>query len=333
MDLTPRPQASTSTLKGYIPVAVKWINTQAQIDWAFVSDTQFTASFFDETIQQCMQRPLNLAFRPTTNIEALHACVRNHECLSPSAFVFHLSRCGSTLLAQMFAAVPQNFVLSEASPIDRILAAKRFNPNLSDQDHIAMLRAVVLSLGQKRRPELNRYIIKLDSWHISYVDLIQRAFPNVPWVFLYREPLEVLVSNLDQMAGRAMPGSPEHLPPNVALMDALTMPIEQYMSLVLADIFREALAHQKSQLGLFVNYQDLPLVALPKILEHFGIDGSEQELAQMQQKTKFHAKQPGETFSPDSARKQREASVAARHFSDLMLTPLYQQLEAIRWRP
>lgn len=333
MDLTPLVQVNAQRLKGYIPVAVKWINVQAQVDWAFVGDAKFTAPFFDETIQQCMSRPFNLAFRPKSSVEALHISAQSQDCLNPSAFIFHLSRCGSTLLAQMFAAVAQNFVLSEASPIDRILAAKHFNPELSDQDHIAMVRAVVLSLGQRRRPELNRYIIKLDSWHVSYIGLIQRAFPGVPWVFLYREPLEVLVSNLDQMAGRAMPGSAEHLPPNVDLMDALTMPIEQYVSLVLAHIFHEALAHQNSPCGLFVNYQDLPLVALPKILEHLCIEVSGEEMAQMQQQTQFHSKQRGENFSPDSVRKQREASAAARHFSDLMLNPLYQQLEEIRWRP
>ncbi len=333
MDLMSLQQISSAPLKGYIPVAVKWHSTQAQIDWAFVSDSQFTESFFDETIIRCMQRPLNLAFRPKTGVAALLASAQSQDCLSPSAFIFHASRCGSTLLAQMFAAVPRNFVLSEAPPLDRILAAKRFNPELSDLNHIEMLRAVVRSLGQRRRPELNRYIIKLDSWHISYFDLIQRAFPGVPWVFLYREPLEILVSNLDHMAGRAIPGSTEHLPPNVELLDALTMPLEQYVSLVLAHIFREALAQQNSPLGLFVNYQDLPFLALPKILAHFGIDSSAEELAQMQQQAQFHAKQPREKFSPDSARKQREASEAARHFSEMMLKPLYQQMETIRWRP
>ncbi len=332
MDLASAQRHSAPPLKGNIPVAVKWVGAQAHIDWAFVSDTQFTASFFDETIQQCMQRPLNLAFRPKTNVEALYAFAQSQDCLEPSAFIFHMSRCGSTLLAQMLAAVAQNLVLSEAPPIDRILAAKRSNPELSEHDHIAMLRAMVHSLGQRRRPELNRYIIKLDSWHVKHIDVIQRAFPGVPWVFLYRDPIEVLVSNLDQMAGAAMPGSAEHLPPNVNLLDALTMPIEQYVSLILANICREVLTHQNSPRSLFVNYQDMPHVALPKILQHFGIDAGADELAKMRQKTQFHAKQSKEKFAPDGQRKQRDATEVARHFSDQLLRPLYQQLESVRWR-
>ena len=316
-------------LTGYIPVAVRWVGAQVQIDWCLVGDTKFTASFFDETIGQCLKRPFNLAFRPQTNVEALIACAQELDCLSPSAFIFHMSRCGSTLLAQMFAAVPQNLVISEASPIDRILAAKRFHPELSEPHHIDMLRAMVLSLGQKRRPELNRFIIKFDSWHTAHLALIQRAFPDVPWVFLYRDPLEVLVSNLDQRAAAAMPGTTEHLPPGVDLMAALTMPIEHYISDLLAHICRQALIHQNNPLALFVNYQDLPHVALPKILQHFGIQPSDVELLQMQQQTRFHAKQPRETFSPDSERKRREASSAARYFSESIVLPLYRQLESV----
>ena len=319
---------SAKQLAGYLPIAVKWQEAHAQIDWCFVADTQFRAPFFSETVQQCLRRPFNLAFRPRTNIDALLACAQSLDCLNPTGFIFHMSRCGSTLLAQMFAAVAQNLVLSEAPPIDRILAAKRFNPNISEQEHVAVLRAMVLTLGQRRRPELNRSIIKFDSWHVSHLGLIQRAFPDVPWIFLYRDPLEVLVSNLDQLAGATSPGAGEHVPPGVDVLDALTMPVEQYVSLVLAHICRQALALQNNPLGLFVNYQDLPHVALPKILHHFGIQPSADEFAQMQQKTRFHAKQPSEAFNPDSERKQRDASPIARYFSDSLIMPLYLQLES-----
>ena len=41
--------------------------------------------------------------------------------LAPSLFLFHVSRCGSTLISQMLAALPQNVVISEAGPMDAIL--------------------------------------------------------------------------------------------------------------------------------------------------------------------------------------------------------------------
>ena len=39
-------------LTGYLPIGVKWVEAQAQIDWCLVADTTFTASFFSETIQR-----------------------------------------------------------------------------------------------------------------------------------------------------------------------------------------------------------------------------------------------------------------------------------------
>jgi hypothetical protein len=36
----------------------------------------------------------------------------------PDGFVFHMSRCGSTLVAQMLAVVPDHVVVSEAEPLD-----------------------------------------------------------------------------------------------------------------------------------------------------------------------------------------------------------------------
>ena len=38
--------------------------------------------------------------------------------IDPTGFIFHLARCGSTLVSQMLAALPEHIVLSEA-PADR----------------------------------------------------------------------------------------------------------------------------------------------------------------------------------------------------------------------
>jgi len=45
--------------------------------------------------------------------------------------------------------------------------------------------------------------VKLDSWHTIALPLFRRAFPAVPWVFLYATPVEVMVSQL-RMPGLQM---------------------------------------------------------------------------------------------------------------------------------
>ena len=45
---------------------------------------------------------------------------------------------------------------------------------------------VVAALGQPQHPEERALFLKLDAWHTLELPLLQRAFPGVPWVFLYR---------------------------------------------------------------------------------------------------------------------------------------------------
>jgi hypothetical protein len=52
---------------------------------------------------------------------------------------------------------------------------------------------MISALGQARSEVPDRYLIKLDAWHIRRLPLFRAAFPDVPWIFTYRDPAEVLV--------------------------------------------------------------------------------------------------------------------------------------------
>src|SRR2546430_2644461 len=123
----------------------------------------------------------------------------------PSGFIFHMSRCGSTLLTQMLAALAHNIVISEASPIDAVVRAPHVRPALSDDQHALWLRWMIGALGQPRSGNERHYFIKLDCWHTLALPLFRRAFPDVPWGFLYRDPVEVLVSQLRMPGPQIIP--------------------------------------------------------------------------------------------------------------------------------
>jgi hypothetical protein len=332
MDLIDR-HVSIAQMPGYMPIRSAWQQNQPLIDWAYLGDTRFTEPFFDDTIQRCLLLPFNQVFRPQTGIDALHELAASDQCLAPSAFIFHLSRCGSTLLSQMFAACESIHVISEASPIDRMLRADHRLNDLNPSTQIEWSRAMIRALGRKRLAPHQRYIIKFDAWHTSKIPLLQLAFPDVPWVFLYRDPLEVLVSNLNQRSGQMVPGAPSYLPPGVDLYQAMTMPVERYMALKLEEIMKAALAYVSASNGLLINYVDLPERALGLILQHFKIELSAQEYQAMTAATTRSAKQPSEKFVSDSAQKQASANELARHHSEVLLRPIYEQLEALRYRP
>jgi hypothetical protein len=97
--------------------------------------------------------------------------------LQPTCLIFHMSRCGSALVAQLLAALPQNVVLSEAGPADDALRAPYRIGGVSDGQSVAWLRGVVSALGQQPRPEDRHLFIKFDAWHTRDLPLIERAFP------------------------------------------------------------------------------------------------------------------------------------------------------------
>ena len=117
-----------------------------------------------------------------------------------------MSRCGSTLVSQMLATPAANLVVSEAEPIDAVVRARQARPDLSEDEHALWLTWIIGALGQPRGGE-RHYFIKLDSWHTLALPLFRRAFPDVPWIFLYRDPVEVIVSQTDHARPANDPGT------------------------------------------------------------------------------------------------------------------------------
>ena len=70
---------------------------------------------------------------------------------------------------------------------------------------------MVAAFGRRRGGRERHYFIKLDSWHTLALPLFRRAFPSVPWVFLYRDPVEVLVSQMRQRGAQTVA---EIIPPS-----------------------------------------------------------------------------------------------------------------------
>ena len=101
----------------------------------------------------------------------------------PAGFIFHMSRCGSTLVAQMLAALPENRVLSEPTAINAVIRAALLDARIPRATLVDWLRTVVGLLGCPLEGE-SRYFVKLDCWHVLALPLIVEAFPETPWIFL-----------------------------------------------------------------------------------------------------------------------------------------------------
>src|SRR5215213_3065868 len=130
----------------WLPVRCFWNDNRAFVDWCFVGKERLTEPFFDDSIMKQFREPFNLLFRHQTPIEFLGKLNEFSEGLKPNGFIFHLSRCGSTLISQMLAALPQNIVISEASPIDFVMR----RGEVSEDRRAVWLRWMINTFGQKR---------------------------------------------------------------------------------------------------------------------------------------------------------------------------------------
>ena len=315
-------------LAGCVPIRLYARGGRHYVDWCRLGDTRFTEPFFDQTVERAFRRPSALLFRPQTPIEALGEWHALSPGLPPGGFIFHMSRCGSTLVSRMLAALPQAVVISEAGPVDRVLRAHLRDPRATDEERVNWLRWVLSALGQRRRGDEEHFFVKFDAWNAPQLPLVRRAFPEVPAVFLYREPLEVMVSQLRRAPSWMLSGALEPGLLGVGPGAAARMPREEYCARALARICEAALRHREDL--RLVNYSELPGAAWAWLLDFFRAAHTPADVGRMRHAARFDAKTPSLSFEPDAAAKNREATDTIRELNERHLRPLYEQLEAAR---
>ena len=305
----------------WLPAHVGEIDGRLFVDWANFSDRPLNEPFFEQSLRRALSHPFNRLFRYRMTIDDFVSQANTERCLAPSGFIFHMSRCGSTLVSQMLAALPATIVVSEAPPIDAVVQLSRLRPELPAKQRLKALAAMIAAFGRRRGGNECHYVIKFDAWHTLALPLLRCAFPAVPWLFLYRHPVEVLVSQL-QMPGMQM--VPQFGPASLYGIDSFDG-AEDYYARALAKICHAALDDGE---GLFVNYRELPQAVFTDILPHFGMACSERERSVMSEAARFDAKTPQLEFANDSAEKRRRASERTRALAERHLGEIYRRLEA-----
>ena len=305
----------------WLPVHAAEIDGRFFVDWAHFGGERLTEPFFEQSMRKALAHPFNRVFRYRMSIEDFVAQANGEQNLAPSGFIFHMSRCGSTLVSQMLAALHGNIVVSEAPPIDAVVQLSRLRPDLPPEQRLKALTAMIAAFGRRRTGNERHYVIKFDAWHALALPLLRRAFPAVPWLFLYRHPVEVLISQL-QMPGMQM--IQQFVPASLYGIDGFD-DAEDYYARVLAKTCEAAL---DAGGGLLINYRDLPQAAFTRILPHFGMACDESERAVMSEAARFDAKNPQFEFTNDSADKRRQASVRTGALAERHLGEIYRRLEA-----
>lgn len=307
----------------WIPAVVRDGDGAPEVDWFLRGRARFDGTTFGDVVARSMRRPFNFAFARTTPLGDLESIAAGSTTLPLSGIVAHMSRCGSTLVARMLGASGAVRVVAEAHPIEAML-----NLPGTDEERVRRLRAMVAIFGRPGTERETHYVLKLDAWSTRHLPLFERAFPGVPWIFSYRDPLEVVVSHLRGFSlFMSAANAPRTLEMGVA--EAMHMPRPEFCARVLHRVMEDAIAAGAAGERL-VDYAELPGAVETRVAPYFGLPTDDATSAAMRAATTGHAKRPSDAFVPDVAEKRASADegvvAATARFADAT----YARLTALR---
>ena len=309
--------------RGWLPTRSVFAPEGPAFDWLWFGSKPLNQPFFEDEVRHASALPLNWLLRIRTALPTLVSGAESHASLPLQGMVFHMSRCGSTLAAQMLAAVPAHAVSSEPEPLDAVLRWCAESGAGLDQAKTA-IRAIIAALGRDRGQIATRHFIKMEVWHTLFLPLLRQAFPQVNWIYLHREPVEVLVSLRD------MPS--HHIVPSVipagyfGLAELPELPHDEFAPFVLAQVTAAVPANWHLGGGMVIDYPDISTAMPASIAAHFALSLNAVDLAMMRQASTRDAKAPGSVFSQDSDRKRAAAGPELIAAAQRWLMPNRNQL-------
>lgn len=317
---------------GWRPIRFYVAKGQVMVDWIRLLDEPLRRPFFQDGIQSQLQHPFHLAFRRQTPLEDLLAWHAQSPGLDPSVVVFHVSRCGSTLITQALAESPHHLQLSEPPPVDFLLRQAIPGGILDKAQAVRALRAWVSAWAQRcddSSPALQSCSIKLDAWNTDKAPLVAEAWPEAPWVFLAREPLSVLVSQMRERAFFLVPGTLGACLDGLSLHELACMPAELYCARVLGDIYAAMVREFDPARTLLLDHADLPEAIQTRVLPHMRWQAGAADRARMHERATRHGKHPQQIYVPDTDTKHSMASDHLQTLTGDWITPHYLKLQEL----
>ncbi|MFM5894149.1 MAG: sulfotransferase [Novosphingobium sp.] len=307
--------------RGWLPTRSVPTGGAPDLDWLWFGSRPLTAPFFEDEVRRASFLPINWLLRIRTSLADLVADAGSQESLPLKGLIFHMSRCGSTLAAQMLSAVPAHAVSSEPEPLDAVLRWA-VDSGIEAEPADAAVRAIVAALGRMRLPGQTSHFIKLEVWHTHYLPALRRAFEQTNWVYLHRDPVEVLVSLIEQPSMHTLPG--------VAFDTQLEASDgADFTARALAGYSRAVVTNWGVGGGVALDYPDIARAMPSTVARHFGLSLSDTDRSIMEQAGSRNAKAPSETFSSDSERKRAAAGPEVRAAAEHWLDPIRQTLLAL----
>lgn len=324
-----------NSFKGWLPVDAVVVDGRPGLWWMNMSDVSLTEPFFQQTVARA-QAGNNRRGELFTEFDVLLQLEKVLDSVPPTGFIFHSSRCGSTLVANACRTITDSIVLSEANAVDKLVArliTDAAEGGVKELLYSVFLRGVVHALGQRRTGSEQHLFVKFSCCSFAQIERIKRIWPRVPWVFLYRDPVETIVSNLTSIPPWLVDNDRRVLASIIGASssEVAEMRMEELCARTIGSLY--SLAHRVADgNSMLVDYNHLSVPVISRVLSFFKVSPSVEEMETIARAGQIYSKEVSgtRTFVPDADAKRKLASDLVCEMAETWASDPYRLLEQKR---
>jgi hypothetical protein len=324
------------SVQGWLPAMIEFdpepaVVTEAHVRWIAVGETPLAEPFYSHTVSK-LQSGSDPAREIETSLETMIRAGARLAPIRPAGFIFHVSHCGSTLVANALKTVDGAVIASEPPPVAR--TARRYpdpqNAYLRARwarTQYAALDSLFRLLAHYRTGEPQSLVVKFASVNLMCMKAIRLHWPETPCVVLVRDPAEVMVTQLQEQGWMAWKS-------DNALAGAMfgfeeptdSMADETYCALALRQLIAAALEAVGEGCKV-IDYEDLNRKRIRSVADFFGLELTKSK-AELDRVLLTYAKDPAGriAFQSDRTRKRRQATSAVHEAAQRWVMPVYSEL-------
>jgi hypothetical protein len=310
-------------LARWTPVGFDFSGFDTVVEWADLSAERFAEPFFEQTVARWEAGP-RARPRVKTGLDVLEA-LDDEPSLEPAGMIFHLSRCGSTLVSRLLGTLPGVVVISEPPPLNALLA---LDTDVVDQTTLAgVVRLLVRALGRRRHGDERQLVLKCTSWNVRRRAVLAAAFPETPWIWVQRDPARVLASILADPPPWFHPESdpqPAAWRHGLDLAAVSTMTRVEFAARMLGATLEAAAADPTRR--LCIDYAELPAAVWERVVPHFGLEVDLVGIERLIEESRFYSKSLVPRVFAGDGPDSRPMTDAMREAAERFAEPAYRAL-------
>jgi hypothetical protein len=203
-----------------------------------------------------------------------------------------------------------------------------------------LLKDVVYIMSRSSDSEENRVFLKFHSENSRNMQVFQHAFPETPWIFVFRNPVHIIVSQFKEgkSIAKCVRGMKD---PAKLVSDILEskgyssekrVTKEVFCAATLASYCVSALTAKERapDLGFFVHFPDIHSTLVDGIIrDRFGLEVLKEQEERIESITNVYSKAShgrSRRYIDDSAEKERKATPAISQAAHTFLQESYERL-------